>query len=1590
MRFSQALFVSLVLLAAAAVAAPAAVRTLPLVADETHLSLVEQRDDGLRYQVEVGELVGMDVTTKQGEFTRLFIPGFHASHDEGAPELPMMNRLIEIPFGSTARIEVISAESRSIDLAAHGIEHPLFPAQPSMPKNADPETWPFVYDAASYNVSRVARELVDVVPQGRLRGVEFGRLELSPVEYYPTENRLVVHDRIEFRVVFEGGDPSAEAELKARTRSLFFEGLYQSFDGYRGEHDSYPDLVGDVVTMVVVTPPDFAPYMQEFVDWKTERGFHTILAVTGTPEVGSTTTSIQSYIHDLYNNATPELPAPSFVLFVGDVAEMPTFYEAGDATDRPYCAVDGDVVPDIYYGRFSATSPTMLQDILDKTLMYDQFTMPNPNYLGEVVMIAGMDASHGSTWGNGQINYGTGYYFNAAHGITSHTYLYPESGSHAADIVQNVSDGVAYINYTAHGGTTNWSDPSFTQSDLAGLTNVGEYCLAVGNCCLTSSYDVGECFAESWLRAANKGAIGYIGGSNSTYWDEDYWWGVGHTASIVADPTYEGSGLGAYDGLFHDHGEAMTQWYVTNDAIIFAGNLAVQESGSSRTTFYWNIYNLMGDPSLSTYLGVPSVNPVTHPETIFTTWTSFTVEADPGSYVGLTKNGDLIGAGTVDETGSIDLPIWADPLLPGSAKLVVMAQNREPYIANLNVIVPAQVFINPDVIDANVETEISVGVFEYDGVTPRDGVEVWADGLDYESVHEFTEADGYCTITVNYPYGPTLDIVGKDPLEPWELFREAITVNALALGTPDLWATTGIGLNDTLALNLPGTLHMSVLEPGCTLWAFLNGELVGSTSVDDYFDLIPDETGEVTGTIALSGHDLYTEDFPVIEAYGTLTGHVDAAGSPAVGAIVRGYDDLANLIFEVTADGLGNYDVGEEILVQDYTVMCDYFGYLHWEQAYFLNYGANVLDITMIAAPAGVITGTITETGTGLPLEATVKLYRSDTMELYAQTTSDPVDGSYTTPSLPYFEYVMNVKAWHHIPVTTNVTIDQPVHPMNFELEETIGDLLVIDDSAKRADREAKRDPKTGEVIAPACTREPTKAVADLMTDLENLGYTATLETMAATDPLMWENYDLLVVSCGDNVFTLDDVDFRNSLEDFVLAGGHLLVEGGEVGYDWQSSYGGDPEFAAAVLHVTDWNSDNGGNVTVADAGHYVMSVPNVIAGPITVSSNDYGDQDALVPTADAAIVGSWTDHPSDASVIAYDANPAPAGGQFVLFAFNYSMMDAGVRPLLLQNTVTWLMTPEIGDCSVSGTVHLAGESDHSGVKVEAIPGGGSDYTNVLGEYTLPGLYAGPYTIRATKGGWSVGNEEVMLSEGEDLTGVDFLLTVVYQAEHCERPNLAIPDNDPGGADDAMMFYVGSTISAVQVFMDITHTYIGDLTVELTSPAGTRVMLHDRSGGSTDNLSGWYPADLDPAGDLDDYIGESTDGLWKVMVIDHASYDTGTVDEWCVRMTHAAPAAVGDESLPGVLALWANRPNPVHRQTAIRFDLPQAGPVDLAVFDVTGRRVKTLVSGDLKAGSYQTVWQGTDSEGNPVSSAVYFYRLKSDGETLTKKMMVLN
>jgi len=1587
------MLVGLLMAALLVTSASAAVRTVPLEAERTALDLTTARSDALHFRASIAELQGLEVQTKGGDFTRLMIPGFHTSMTDGAPELPRMNELIEVPFGARARVEIVSSASRVYKLADFAITTPLMPHQPSVSKSADLDALPFVYDRAAYDVAKVAEELVVVKELGMLRSRQLARVEVAPVEYLPRSGEIVVHHDIEFRVVFEGGDKAAADYELARTWSPFFEPVFSQVAGAKANHFDYPDLVKNPVTMVIVTPPEFQYNLTDFVNWKTERGFHTILAVMGTPEVGSTAASIQAYLHGLYNAATPENPAPSFVLFVGDVAQCPTFFEGGDATDRPYCAVDGDLYPDMYYGRFSATNAAQLQAQIDKTMMYDQFTMPDPSYLANVTMIAGVDAGYAPTHGNGQINYGTEHYFNAAHGITSNTYLYPASDAAGApaEIVAHASAGIGFMNYTAHGSQTSWADPSFTQSDINGLTNAGKYFLAIGNCCLTSTYDYGECFGETFLRAENKGAIGYIGGSNSTYWDEDYWWGVGYHASSQIDGTawpVESTGIGAYDGVFHDHGEPAPQHYVTNDAIVFCGNMTVTEAGSSRETYYWNIYNLLGDPSLSTYMGVPAVNPVSV-QPLFSNSTQLVIDAAPGSYVGLTQGGVIFAAGSADATGKATLPI--DGILtPGTAKLVVTAQNHEPYIADVPVVVPAVVTLDPAAVDANTPTAVTVTVFGEDGVTPEVGVNVWAEGLEYTTTPVATDAAGQAVLTIDYPYGPVLAIHGQRPADSYLLFTEQLGVNALALTAPDLTVSTGIGMVDMFPLNLPGTLNATVGEAGATLFAFVDGAWQQTSGSS--LEITAAATGTVTGVIALSGYDQYVETFDVVEAYGTLTGTVTAGGGGAVGAEVRLVDGGGVEVASATCDASGAYDFGADILVADYTIVIDYFGYLHYEAPYFLNFGANVEDIALTAAPSGVLTGTLYDSVTGDPLAGTIKVFRHDTGELYTETASDET-GVFTTSALPYFTYDILVRAYHHVPVIITLEIPEPVVVKDFVLEPTNGDILIIDDTAKGPVAAPAKYDEKGNLIADAYAPGGAKAVDVFVNQLEYLGYSVTVEDSGTTDPTGWLLYDFILVSSGNNTSALPDAGLRADLVNWVESGGKLLIEGGEVGYN----HYGSGAFAEKVLHSTDWNHDSSGTLEVADPTHYVMSVPNPISGNNSITYNGYGDQDAMAPLPDAQFVGTWSSYPTDASVICYDPNPAPEGGQIVYFCFNFAALETGCAGDLLQNACEWLLTPEIGDCSVSGQVLLTGETDHAGVLVEAVPGGGSTMTAADGTYSLPGLYAGTYTIRASKQGWGVQAETVTLSAGENLTGVDMVLTPVIQEQFCSTPNLAIPDNNPTGVSDVISVDLDpadeTTVSEVAVLIDITHTYQGDLIVTLTSPDGTSVPLHNRSGGSTDNIYGWYPDDLDPAGDLGLFAGLATDGDWTLTVSDNAGIDTGTLNEWCLLLTYSGVVSTeaGDDAdgLPRRYALHANYPNPFNPLTTVEFELPLPGRTTLAVYDLQGRLVKVLKDEHMPAAVHTVRWDGTDGRGQRVASGTYYLRMQSEEFRAVRKMMLL-
>ncbi len=96
------------------------------------------------------------------------------------------------------------------------------------------------------------------------------------------------------------------------------------------------------------------------------------------------------------------------------------------------------------------------------------------------------------------------------------------------------------------------------------------------------------------------------------------------------------------------------------------------------------------------------------------------------------------------------------------------------------------------------------------------------------------------------------------------------------------------------------------------------------------------------------------------------------------------------------------------------------------------------------------------------------------------------------------------------------------------------------------------------------------------------------------------------------------------------------------------------------------------------------------------------------------------------------------------------------------------------------------------------------------------------------------------------------------------------------------------------------------------------------------------------------------------------------------------------EPAPDALRLAQNAPNPFNPRTEIRFALPEAGRVDLAVFDLAGRRVRRLIEGQrLEQGEHSAIWQGRDDAGRALASGVYLYRLEAGPLSATKKMTLL-
>ena len=719
---------------------------IPVSTEKTDSQVVSSSPAGMSIQFHFGDIGYFNVKTPQGEFTELLMGDTYSANRIGEPILPAQKKLIAIPFGAEISVEVNSFSTSVVNLNEHGIKNPLMPLQYDLPKNIDPSEVDFQYNKAAYaSKTYNQNEIATIEILGVMRGVRIARVTIEPVRYNPSTNQLKIYNDIEISINYENADWELTNQTFKSTYSPFFDASYRQLLNVDNVYDEHPDLLTFPVNMLIVANRMFEDALQPFIEWKTLMGYY--LTVAYTDDIGSSSTEIADWIHNEYNTGLSNGNAPDFVVLVGDVEQVAasaTGSESGKKTDLYYASVDGDMFPEMYYGRLSAQTIPQLEAQLNKIIYYEKYQFDNPAYLDDITLIAGADGSGNPNYGQPTITYGTNNYFNAQHGYNNlNVYLdSPYTGCYDDEQIR-----VSLINYTAHCGQTSWGDPNLSISDVNNFTNANEYPIAIGNCCLAADFGYSECIGEAWIRAENKGAAGYIGSSPSSMWKADTYWSVGAYPMTNNNgngyvPTFEETTMGAYDGAWGDS-------YYCLSGIIFVGNLAVTEVNlqswlnDASSTYYWEAYNVLGDPSMMPYNTQGSENTVTHMDILPIGVNTYEVSAEPGSYVAITKDGVIHGTGFVDANGIATVQL--DPITEsGNVNIVVTKSQYIPYM----VTVPAAALEGPyltisdfifDNGTTNVDYATSVSMditLSNLGTDPSDDVNV-----------TIIFSDDYCTLT---------------------------------------------------------------------------------------------------------------------------------------------------------------------------------------------------------------------------------------------------------------------------------------------------------------------------------------------------------------------------------------------------------------------------------------------------------------------------------------------------------------------------------------------------------------------------------------------------------------------------------------------------------------------------------------------------------------------------------------------------------------------------------------------------------------------------------------------------------------------------
>ncbi|MFP4459028.1 MAG: C25 family cysteine peptidase [Candidatus Zixiibacteriota bacterium] len=582
-----------------------------------------------------------------------FESGKH-SLEIGGPDLPVIREFIEIPFGADPVIYIENASYREIV-----IDNPVYPVQPPRVKLPDAKH-PFVYKSEFYEIDDwYYQKDAKILETAISRDSRLALIEIHPVNYLPRENLLRIMTRGTIIIELPGASEQQTIEIKERYSTNYSRSLNEAIVLNPGLYRPmyWPPVD---IGMLIISANGAGDTLQKYAHWKSRKGFK--VEVHEYSDIGSSASDIQDFIQNEYDYA--DVP-PQFIIFVGDDDLLPTNsadHSSDTPTDNHYVTVSGsDLIPDIFYGRWSLTSLSEIDEFMNRNIEYEKFDYSTSAWTNNICLPSTDDASWHELAEATQAYVANTHFIPMGYSEVDLIQAYYDGAIPSGDaVVAAIEDGRMIVNYTGHGATTYFDAPRVTQDDIRSMTNTDMYPFVIGNACVTGKFDIDECFAETWIRQEGKGAIAYMGASNNTMWDED----------------------DAFERRMYD--STFVRDYYFMGGMMLKGLMAVYDEYSYRADYYFEIYHLFGDPSVALWFQPPSMLSVTHPETQAPGGGMVDVDVSSAgalenALVCITNDDDIHEAAYTNASGTASISLPAGMATGDTLWVTVTAYNKIPY-----------------------------------------------------------------------------------------------------------------------------------------------------------------------------------------------------------------------------------------------------------------------------------------------------------------------------------------------------------------------------------------------------------------------------------------------------------------------------------------------------------------------------------------------------------------------------------------------------------------------------------------------------------------------------------------------------------------------------------------------------------------------------------------------------------------------------------------------------------------------------------------------------------------------------------------------